>query len=686
MTVYYVAPGGNDASAGTSVDSAFATLSAAIKAMAAGGTADTTYVLDGTYYLNGTALSLTSANSNDTIAAYQGAKPVISGGTLVPATGWTVGANGIWSIHLNTSDVGQLVVNGESQTLARYPNEVPTDPIQGGWLWAQPLPAGLNPKTQMAYKPANFPAGQQPMVGDKVTVYDAANWSSSVLTIGAVDTTTHVITFNQADWFNIGPGSRYFVSGSQAKLDQPGEWYFNQASHTLYYKAPAGFTGNGAVVSSDMSLLKISNAQHVTIQGLKFSDAATNAAANYITTAAINVSSSSGVVIAGNDFKHVAQGVMLSGTSNHNTVSNNTFSHTWAAAIQVGQGVGPGVGQGTSQNLVTQNSIQESNTVFVTSGAIELENTWNNTISHNSIQNVPRFGIANFQTSGKSGANVIEYNTIVNAGLTTNDLGAIYAYVGSNTSALGDKIGYNTIINPTSLGTNSTGFISGGDYWSVGIYMDSGTSNEQIYGNVIHGGTVGGIYLSGGDNNQVWDNIVTGTHQAAGGGLGYGILLGGFSNTTPMAGTKVHNNIIQVPTGASAIFFKPGIVDPAGIYQNIYYSPSGANPQIANKTFSQWQALGGDVGSSVVTDPGFVDAANKNFQLKAGSYAFTHGFPDLPWAQMARAGVPGQVHKFPPSASEIPSLSVGFGLGLVLMVAVFIGILWRIILNRRKTS
>ncbi len=222
MTVYYVSPTGNDASSGTSVDSAFATLNAAVKAMAAGGTADTTYVLDGSYYFNGTPLSLTSANSNDTIAAYQGATPVISGGTPVPASGWTVGANGIWSIQVNSNDVEQLVVNGQSQTLARYPNEVPTNPIQGGWLWAQPLPAGLDPKTQMAYKPADFPAGQQPMVGDKVTVYSAANWSSGVLTIGAVDTSTHVITFKQAEWFNIGAGSRYFISGSQVETRSAG--------------------------------------------------------------------------------------------------------------------------------------------------------------------------------------------------------------------------------------------------------------------------------------------------------------------------------------------------------------------------------------------------------------------------------------------------------------------------------
>ena len=94
-------------------------------------------------------------------------------------------------------------------------------------------------------------------------------------------------------------------------------------------------------------------------------------------------------MVDGNKFANVAQGVLLSGSSNNNTVSNNTLSDTWGAAIKVSIG--------TSQNLITQNSIQNSNTVFATSGAIELENTTNNTISHNGVQNVPRFGIADFR-------------------------------------------------------------------------------------------------------------------------------------------------------------------------------------------------------------------------------------------------------------------------------------------------
>src|SRR5689334_1063977 len=646
MAVYYVSPTGNDAFSGISPGSAFATLGAAVKAMAGSGTADTTYVLDGTYYLNGKGLSLTGANSNDTIAAYQGAKPVISGGSAVPSTGWSAGANGIWSIQLNnTSDVEQFTVNGQSQTLARYPNEVPSDPIKGGWLWAQALPAGYNPTNHIAYNPADFPAGQPPTVGEKVSIFDAANWSSNLLTISAVDTTQHIITFAESSWFNLGTG-RYFVSGAQPLLDQPGEWYFNQATHTLYYRPPAGFTGSGGVVSGETSIINISNAQNITIHGLSFSDAATKAAVDYVTAAAVSINSSTGVVVDGNNFSNVAQAVTLNGSSSHNTVSNNSISDTWSAGIRATDG--------TSQNLITQNSLQNTNTVFASAAAIQLENTSNNTISHNSIHDVPRAGITDFQKSGSSGANLIEYNTVVNSGLKGNDTGAIYAYAGTNTSALGDTVAYNKIISPGGLGTTSSGFISG-DYWGVGIYMDDGTGNAQIYGNFISGGTVGGIFLAGGNNNHVWNNIITGTHQAAGGGLGYGILLGSFANTTPMAGTEVHNNIIQVPSGASAISFQNGIVNPSAIYSNIYYGSSSSALQIANMSLSQFQAKGGDQGSTFTTDPGFTDAANGNYSLHSGSYARTHGFQDLPWAQIALIGAQIQSGTSAPTAPTTPS-------------------------------
>ena len=225
--------------------------------------------------------------------------------------------------------------------------------------------------------------------------------------------------------------------------------------------------------------------------------------------------------------------------------------------------------------------------------------------------------------------------------------------------------------------------------------MDTGTSNVQIYGNFINGGTVGGIYLSGGANNQVWNNIVTGTQQAAGGGLGYGILLGGLANTTPMVNNQVHNNIIQVPAGASAISFQNGIITPSEIYANIYYNSSGVPLRIANMTLSQWQALGGDKGSTSVADPGFTNAANKDFSLIPGSYALTHGFQDLPSAKMALAGVQGQAGiTAGPGAPAIIAFSTDSGtagdgiantVGLVLiLIVLFVALCCAISMVRRR--
>ncbi len=56
-------------------------------------------------------------------------------------------------------DVNQLTVDGLRMTEARFPNEVPSDPNKGGWLWAKAPPPGTDLTRQIAYDPDDFPAG-----------------------------------------------------------------------------------------------------------------------------------------------------------------------------------------------------------------------------------------------------------------------------------------------------------------------------------------------------------------------------------------------------------------------------------------------------------------------------------------------------------------------------------------------
>jgi hypothetical protein len=82
--------------------------------------------------------------------------------------GWTVGSNGVWTAQLPISDVEDLVVNGVAQPEARYPNYDASNPIEGGWAWAQTLPKGDNPTTQLAFDKTVFSASQL-SAGEKVS-------------------------------------------------------------------------------------------------------------------------------------------------------------------------------------------------------------------------------------------------------------------------------------------------------------------------------------------------------------------------------------------------------------------------------------------------------------------------------------------------------------------------------------
>jgi hypothetical protein len=153
-----------------------------------------------------------------------------------------------------------------------------------------------------------------------------------------------------------------------------------------------------------------------------------------------------------------------------------------------------------------------------------------------------------------------------------------------------------------------------------------------------------------------------------------------------MAGTEVHNNIIQVPTGTSAISFQNGIVNPSAIYSNIYYGAS-SDALFANLTLSQFQAQGGDNGSTFITNPGFTDAAHGNYSLHSGSYALTHGFQDLPWAQMVLAGAQNQACTVAPILVSISTISRVADerftnentVGLLITVVFLVAALWRMI-------
>jgi parallel beta-helix repeat protein len=644
MTTYYVSTQGNDSAAGTSTSAAFATLGRAAQAMGITSSADVSYVMDGAYSVSA-PVSLTGKNSNDTIAGYEGANPILTGGMTVG--GWIAGGDGVWTAKLeNIAEVQQFVVNGARQIEARYPNYDAGDPVKGGWLWAKDVPSGHSATLEMAYNKADFPGGQ-PMAGEKVTVFSQLGYSSDVLTVASVDTAAGIIKFAEPASYDIGSGSRYFVAGAKPLLDSVGEWWFDKPAHTLYYKPAVSFDGSKAVVSSELSLIDINGASNVTVKGLSFSDAATRASSDDISTAAIKLTNSDHITLDNNHFLNVAKGIAVQEGSNHVTIANSEFNHIWSTAIELAST--------SHENFVSNNRITHSGEVFRTTGAVQMEETWGNTISHNLVQDVPRFAIAeiNWSPGDKSGGNTIEYNQILRAGQETPDVGAIYAYSGEDPGALGDIIRFNEINDAGGLATNGSGFVNG-RYMSAGIYLDDLASNAQIYGNFVKGTWFGGVYLHGGANNDVWGNTLVDNTEV-------GIQLNPVDGKS-MAGTKVHGNIVTLPAhvGENVIDLDPSLVNAQDFYNNIYVGAS-SQALIDGRPLSSWQSLGGDKGSSVVSDPGFSSTAGGDYSLKAGSYALSHGFTDLPWNDMGMTSDASPTPSPTPTPTPIPTPAPGGG-------------------------
>ncbi|SFI04085.1 parallel beta-helix repeat (two copies) [Bosea sp. OK403] len=600
MANFYVSSTGNDNNSGLDASSAFATLERAQEAMRQSAGADTTYLAGGTYHLD-TPLHLTSADSGSSFVGMAGQDAVVSGGT--PVTGWTQGANGIWSAHVDDAQVLQLTVNGVQQVQSRFPNVDTSDPIRGGWLWGQALPSGSDPSKSLAFNPSDFPAGHAPQIGETVTVFSENGYANDHLTIASIK--GNVMTFTTAANYDLGPASRFYVS--EKTPDSVGEWSFDSQTHTVLFKAPAGFDGQGAVVSNDHSLFVVDGAKDVSIKGLTLTDTA--AVAGDPATAAIEVHDATGLTVQSNHFVNVGIGVVLHGDSSGNLISNNNFEHIWSSAIALAPG--------TSGNHISNNAIDHSNEAFVQFGSIDMQESAHNQIDHNTITNVPRFGISevNYDPGQVSGGNVIEYNDIRHSGQQTPDVGAIYLFSQQDPGALGDTIRYNHIVDTGGLNTHAGGFVAGNDM-SSGIYLDNLASNAQIYGNFVQGTAFSGILIHGGSNNQIHDNTLLDNAK-------YGIATIGVDGYT-ISGNETHQNFIQV-SGDGSNTIDTDQTDPHLIHDNVYYNPNGAVLTVADVSLSGFQHSGGDAGSVETTQGGFVDAAHGDYSFTAGSVAQSHG-------------------------------------------------------------
>ncbi|WP_329126268.1 right-handed parallel beta-helix repeat-containing protein [Streptomyces sp. NBC_01465] len=296
QATYYVAPGGNDANAGT-ITAPFKTLQHArdvVRTVNSNMTGDINVYLRGGNYPVSSTITFTPADSGTNghhvvYAAYQSEKPVLNGGVQV--TGWTQHSGNIWKAPLDRDNkLRALYINGKRAQMASksinsagcYGNYSITAG-QAPWAW----------ESGSQCDGAKYSLSDLPAVAsnqDDVEIKSATTWTTAIVGVRQITTSSdganRVALFQQPGAaiaqgppngnFNAAGGTHTFMNAYEF-LDQPGEFYFNKTNHTLYYYKSGSEDMTSAQVfapNNVSTLIKIAgtsttdHARNITFSGL----------------------------------------------------------------------------------------------------------------------------------------------------------------------------------------------------------------------------------------------------------------------------------------------------------------------------------------------------------------------------------------------------------------------------------
>ena len=492
---FYVSPNGNDRWSGRLAqpspdgrDGPFATPARALAAAKGSGPA-TVRLHGGTYRLTA-PLVVDASLPGLRLTAVEGEQPVLSGGEVV---GGAQMANGVLSAPLARDPALDVSIGGQRLDAARSGDFTPGDP-RSGWFPAKAVqsdPKSPGSKRQMRLPPGVLKAGWAGP-GVRAQALDRERLSDDLLDVVSADP-GGLLSFGGDGQYPYRDGSTVRLLGHPDFLTRPGEFAWDARTKRLLVKPPTGLNSAGAevVVARQPVLLRLDNARNVSVEGLTFTDVPWDGNA-------VVVKGGSGARVAGNRFALVGTGVMLDGAS-RTEVSGNRMEHLGRSGVVLAPG--------SSDNRILANRISDIGEVRFFSGGVMGAGIRNTLIAHNDIRRSARYGISikNWNPQTVNSDNTIEFNRIRDTSRQTADAGAV-EMLGRSGNDTRSFIRFNDIRDTGGLATDAQG------RWLVrykgfGIYLDDMTSGVTVQGNLLENTGMAAIFLHGGDNNRVADNV-----------------------------------------------------------------------------------------------------------------------------------------------------------------------------------
>ncbi|MGM0491717.1 MAG: right-handed parallel beta-helix repeat-containing protein [Armatimonadota bacterium] len=580
-----------------------------------------------------------TADAPVTYAAYPGEQPVFSGGLHID--GWSEAQDGLWTAQVPDVAEGeryfrQLFVNGERRTRARIPNR--------GYLQLDQL---INPFDRSdEVNRSGFRFHERDLSSDWRNLEDIEmvkmfSWSTTRLPVAEIDDEQNIIRFRGRtgpdprlfDW----AGGRYYVEHVFEGLDEPGEWYLDRPTGTLYYMPMPGETPETieAYAPAVEHLVQFygdeeagESVHHITLRGLTFEHSTwpmpetgwpERQAQSAMESAAIHARFAEHCVLEDCEIRHVgAHGIWFERGCRHNRIER---CHVWdagAGGIYIGW---KQVEPEASHNIVHNCFVHHLTEVH--GGAIGV---WIGQSSHNQIT---RNEIADMNYTGISVGwrwhygpslahdNLIEGNYVHHCGhRVLSDMGGIYT--------LGESQG--TVIRHNRFEQ----IYCYPDYsHASGIYLDQGSTDLLIEHNIVSGTTDSGFHVHYGKDSIVRNNVFAFAGK-------HGLSL---SNPEEHRSFIFERNIVYLDHPSMA---GRRVTEDEDLDRNLYWSTSAEPLSFCGMTLEEWREMGHD-RNSIVTDPLFRDPASGDFTLVDDSPALELGFEPISTEEIGLYGDPDWV-------------------------------------------
>ena len=602
----------------------------------------------GTYYL-GSPLEFGpedsgAENAPVVYAAATGEKVVLSGGRRLKNGRWgEVNGRKAWVVNITEVKAGtwrfrQLFVNGTRRPRPRLPKQ--------GEYRIESLPGYTgdflrSPTKQFVYAPSDIVPTWRNL--RDVEIVGITRWLDNRLPIEKVSAQTRTVTFDRPSLFALLSGSEpgpYWVENVFEALDTPGQWYLDHPRGVLYYlPRPGEEMPSAEIIAPRLTrVVRVVGRAGAPVHDLRFeglifahtewqppADYASSLQAGIEVPGAVLFDYAERCAVTDGGIEHIGNyGVEVNVGCADIEIARNQITDIGAGAIRIGHFFSwetDGAGRLTERGLqrkaampqgphsqritVADNEIAHCGRFTPEAVGVFVGDNANNKVIHNHIYDLFYSGISvgSVQDFGPSQArgNIIEYNHVHDIGQgMLSDLAGIYTC-----STPDSRIAYNVVHDVVRR-----------EYGGWGIYTDEGSHDTLIQKNLVYRCQDGALFAHHNHSITVENNIFAfnRTAQVERGGIG------GFELTC-------ERNLIYYLEGKAVGDYGSAHCgrDVCAFDRNLYWNASGKPVLFANKSFSEWQAVGQDK-DSLIADPLFVDPAHGDFTLRPGSLAAQIGY------------------------------------------------------------